>query len=154
MNYQQPTTKAPEIEIVYKTKVQTGMTSRITNTGDVYNIMFAVGEMNRNLEYKEMFYAIYLNRNTEILALHKISEGTTDTAPVDIKFILQGAILTNATDLIICHNHPSGSTKPSPQDRTLTKRIKEAADLFGVRLLDSVIITTFNYFSFAEENIL
>ena len=146
--------KAPEIEIYYKTAVNMGKRPKITHSNDVYNTMYGIGEMNRNLQYKEMFYALYLNQANEVLAVHKISEGTTTAAPVDVKFIMQGAIMTNATQLAICHNHPSGSTSPSRNDKRITEKIKQAAALFDVELIDSVIITTTNYYSFTAEGIL
>ena len=146
--------KAPEIEIHYKTTVRVGERRTIEHSNDVYNIMFGIGEMTRNLEYKEMFYALYLNQAHQLLAVHKISEGTTTAAPVDIKFIMQGAIMTNAAALVVCHNHPSGSTRPSHNDKAITEKIRKAAELFDVRLLDSVIITTGNYFSFQAEGMI
>ena len=95
-----------------------------------------------------------MNQANEVLAVHKISEGTTTAAPVDIKFIMQGAIMTNATQLAVCHNHPSGSTSPSRNDKRLTEKIKQAAALFDVELIDSVILSTTNYYSFSAEGIL
>lgn len=154
MKYERQDPQAPEIQIIYKTAVSGRERRKITSPNDIYNIMFAVGEMNKNLEYKEMFYALYLNSSGEILAVHKISEGTTNNVQVDIKFILQGAIMTNATNLIVCHNHPGGSTKPSQADIKITEDIQKAADLFNIKLLDSVIITTTNYCSFVEDGIL
>ena len=153
--YRQPEEpKAPEIEIYYKTAVNVGKRPKITHSNDVYNTMFGIGEMTRNLEYKELFYALYLNHANEVLAVHKISEGTTTAAPVDVKFIMQGAIMTNATQLVVCHNHPSGSTHPSRNDKQLTEKIRQAAALFDVQLIDSVILTTTDYFSFQAEGIL
>jgi DNA repair proteins len=116
--YREPeTAKAPEIEIHYKTAVRPAQRPQIQNAPDVYNIMTENGEMSRNMEYKEMFFALYLNQANKLLALHKIGEGTTTAAPVDVKFIMQGAIMTNAAALIVCHNHPSGSTSPSRNDK-------------------------------------
>lgn len=153
--YREPeTAKAPEIEIHYKTTVRPAQRPQIQNAPDVYNIMTENGEMSRNMEYKELFYALYLNQANKLLALHKIGEGTTTAAPVDIKFIMQGAIMTNAAALIVCHNHPSGSTSPSRNDKLLTDKIRKAAELFDIRLTDSVIITADNYFSFVEEGII
>ena len=106
------------------------------------------------MEYKELFYSLYLNTASELLAVHKISEGTTKNALVDIKFIMQGAIMTNAAAVIVCHNHPSGSTSPSSEDKKVTERIKTAAALFDVHLTDSVILATDKYFSFVEEGII
>ena len=62
--------------------------------------------------------------------------------------------MTNAAALIVCHNHPSGSTSPSRNDKLLTEKIRQAAELFDIRLTDSVIITADNYFSFVEEGII
>ena len=146
--------KAPEIEIYYKTAVNVGKRPIIKHPDDIFNIMYDIGEMTRNLEYKELFYALYMNQANEVLAVHKISEGTTTAAPVDIKFIMQGAIMTNATQLAVCHNHPSGSTSPSRNDKRLTEKIKQAAALFDVELIDSVILSTTNYYSFSAEGIL
>ena len=154
MKYERQDPQAPEIQIVYKTAVSGRERRKIESPNDIYNIMFSIGEMNQNLEYKEMFYALYLNTANDVLAVHKISEGTTNNVQVDIKFIMQGAIMTNATNLIVCHNHPSGSTRPSPADLQITKDIQKAADLFNIKLLDSVIITTTNYCSFVEDGIL
>lgn len=154
MKYERQDPQAPEIQIIYKTAVNGRERRKIESPNDIYNIMFSIGEMNQNLEYKEMFYALYLNTANDVLAVHKISEGTTNNVQVDIKFIMQGAIMTNATNLIVCHNHPSGSTRPSPADLQITKDIQKAADLFNIKLLDSVIITTTNYCSFVEDGIL
>ncbi|MBQ4441596.1 MAG: JAB domain-containing protein [Bacteroidales bacterium] len=151
---QQANTKAPEIEIYYKTSVKTDKRPKISSPSDVFTIVSQLGEMSRNMEYKELFYAIYTNVVHDVLAVHKISEGTTKNALVDIKFIMQGAIMTNAENLILCHNHPSGSTRPSTEDRKITEKIKNAAALFDVRVTDSVIISTDNYFSFLEEGII
>ena len=153
--YREPeTAKAPEIEIHYKTAVRPAQRPQIQSAPDVYNTMTENGEMARNMEYKEMFFALYLNQANKLLALHKIGEGTTTAAPVDVKFIMQGAIMTNAAALIVCHNHPSGSTSPSRNDKLMTEKIRKAAELFDIRLTDSVIITADNYFSFVEEGII
>ena len=145
---------APEIEIYYKTTLKAAERPKIKSASDVFRIMSEIGEMSRNMEYKELFYSLYLNTASELLAVHKISEGTTKNALVDIKFIMQGAIMTNAAAVIVCHNHPSGSTSPSSEDKKVTEKIRNAAALFDVHLTDSVILATDNYFSFAAEGII
>lgn len=154
MNYQETKPAAPEIEIYYKTTVKAEERPKITQTNDVFRIISELGEMSRNMEYKELFYALYMNTANDVLAVHKISEGTTKQTLVDIKFIMQGAILTNAASLIICHNHPSGNTNPSTEDKKLTQQIGLAAKLFNVQLLDSIIISAEDYFSFCEQGIM
>ena len=151
---QLPAVKAPEIEIYYKTPVFKSERPRISQPDDIYNLMFTIGEMSRNMEYKELFYSLYLNNDNDILAVHKISEGTTKSTLVDTKFIMQGAIMTNAAALVICHNHPGGNTQPSAADKRLTQKIQQAAQLFDINLLDSVIITADNYFSMRAEGML
>ena len=154
-NYPQPQgITAPEIEIYYKTTLKAAERPKINSASDVFRIMSEIGEMSRNMEYKELFYSLYLNTASELLAVHKISEGTTKQTLVDIKFIMQGAIMTNAAAVIVCHNHPSGSTSPSSEDKKVTERIKTAAALFDVHLTDSVILATDKYFSFVEEGII
>ena len=154
MNYQETKTAAPEIEIYYKTTVKAEERPKINQTNDVFRLMSEMGEMSRNMEYKELFYALYMNTANDVLAVHKISEGTTKQTLVDIKFIMQGAILTNAASLIICHNHPSGNTSPSTEDKKLTQQIGLAAKLFNVQLVDSIIISAEDYFSFCEQGIM
>lgn len=150
----QTNTKATEIEIYYKTTVKTDKRPKARCPGDVFTIMSEIGEVSRNMEYKEMFYAIYTNVAMDVLAVHKISEGTTKNTLVDIKFIMQGAIMTNANSIILCHNHPSGNTKPSTDDRKITEKIKKAAALFDIEVADSIIISTERYYSFSEEGII
>lgn len=143
--------QAAEIGITYKVKPAPDSFFTIQAPQHTFRLMRHVEEMNENLQYKEMFYTILMNNAAEVIAIHKIGEGTTSGALTDIKFIMQGAIMANATHMIICHNHPSGNTHPSKSDEALTKKIKEAAQLFDIKLLDSVIISKGGYFSFLEN---
>jgi DNA repair protein RadC len=68
--------------------------------------------------------------------------------------IFQGALKANANAIIIAHNHPSGNLDPSPEDREMTRRIKEAGALLEIRLLDSLILTSHSYTSFVEKGYL
>ena len=68
--------------------------------------------------------------------------------------ILKKALEENAVSLVLCHNHPSGSLKPSRQDEEITKKIKEAAKYFDIKVLDHIIVSDSGYFSFADEGIL
>jgi DNA repair protein RadC len=68
--------------------------------------------------------------------------------------IMKVALDESASSIILCHNHPSGNLKPSPEDEKLTKRIQNAAALFDVKLLDHLIIAGNKYLSFADENLL
>ena len=76
--------------------------------------------------------------------------GLTETV-VDVRLILREALLKRATSLILCHNHPSGSLRPSTHDDRLTRQVQEAARLLNIGLLDHVIFTDGGYYSYADE---
>ena len=93
------------------------------------------------------------SRNT-VLGMQKISQGGISETSVDLRIVMQGAILSNATALIACHNHPSGNLYPSASDDAITKKMKEACKIFDIRLFDHIIITDESYYSFADEGCL
>jgi DNA repair protein RadC len=101
--------------------------------------------------HHEEFWAIYLSRNNSIIHYAKIGQGGISATIADIRIILKTAIEQLASGIIICHNHPSGNIKPSESDISLTNRIKEAAKLLEINLLDHIIFTDKSYFSFADE---
>ena len=143
-----------EVQLHYQSKIKPSERTKITTATDIYNIMQNIPELMQNIEYKELFYAIYLNNANKVLSVLKISEGGTSSTVVDVKNILQGAILQNASAVILCHNHPSGNLKPSKQDIFLTQNVKEACKLFDLKLLDHIVITSENYYSFTNESII
>lgn len=99
----------------------------------------------------EMLYAIYLNNQNIVESFQCVSKGgpRSDIAPVAIIFV--GAILSNASSVIIVHNHPSGCSHPSLDDRKVTKKVYEAGELLAVKLIDHVILGNDNHYSFANE---
>lgn len=106
------------------------------------------------IDYKEVFYIILLNNSNEVLGISKISEGGITGTVVDVRLVFQIALKSHAVGMILAHNHPSGTLKPSQADISLTKKLKNAGEILDVKVLDHLIITTENYFSFADENIL
>ena len=143
-----------EVQLTYKNHSDLMQRPQLQTTKEVVHIMRNIEGMQKNIDYKEVFYVIYLNQSSRILSVGKVSEGTTTSCLVNIRQILQGALLQNATALIICHNHPSGCTNPSQQDRQITAKIKDAANFFDIQLLDSFVISSFDYFSFSESGLL
>jgi DNA repair protein RadC len=101
--------------------------------------------------HHEEFWAIYLSRNNTVIYQSKIGQGGINATIADIRIILKTAIEHLASGIIICHNHPSGNIKPSESDITLTQKIKEAAKLMDINLIDHIIFTDKSYFSFADE---
>jgi len=108
------------------------------------------------LQYKnhEVFAVLFLNRSNKINHYEVISEGGITGTVADPRIILKRALEHNAVSIILCHNHPSGSIKPSRADEELTKKIKEAAFYFDIKVLDHIIVSDEGYYSFADEGIL
>lgn len=106
-------------------------------------------------DYKhEVFAVIFLNRANKINEFKIISEGGITGTVADPRIILKKALEEDAVSLILCHNHPSGSLKPSRADEELTYKIKEAAKFFDIKVLDHLIVSNDGYYSFADEGIL
>lgn len=104
---------------------------------------------------REHFVALYLNARQQLIALECVSVGTLSASLVHPREIFKGAILNNACALIIAHNHPSGDTTPSAEDKEATRRIARAGELMGIPLIDHVIIARHGgHFSFKENGIL
>jgi len=106
-------------------------------------------------DYKhEVFAVIFLNRANKINDFKIISEGGITGTVADPRIILKKALEQDAVSIILCHNHPSGSLKPSRADEELTFKIKEAAKYFDIKVLDHLIVGDDGYYSFADEGIL
>ena len=103
------------------------------------------------IEYTEHFKVLYLNRANKILGLHEVSKGGTSACIVDVKVIFTGALLANASSIIVCHNHPSGNLCPSIQDDQLTKKLVDAGKLLDLKVLDSLIVTKDSYYSYVDH---
>ncbi|MGI8600689.1 MAG: RadC family protein [Chitinophagaceae bacterium] len=102
----------------------------------------------------EVFAVLFLNRANKINHFEIVSEGGMTGTVADPRIILKKALEEDAISLILCHNHPSGSLKPSRADEELTHKIKEAAKYFDIKILDHLIVSDDGFFSFADEGLL
>jgi len=102
----------------------------------------------------EVFAVLFLNRANKINHFEIISEGGITGTVADPRIILRKALEQNAVNIILCHNHPSGSLKPSRADEQLTSKIKEAARFLDITVIDHIIVSENGYYSFADEGIL
>lgn len=102
----------------------------------------------------EVFYVLLLNRRHRVLSEKTMFSGGVSASLVDIRMVFREALNHLATALIVCHNHPSGSTSPSPQDVEITRRLEEAGRTLDIPLLDHVIITQDDHFSFADAGMI
>ncbi|MBL7738597.1 MAG: DNA repair protein RadC [Chitinophagaceae bacterium] len=102
----------------------------------------------------EVFGVLFLNRANKIRHFEIVSEGGITGTVADPRVILRKALEEDAVSIILCHNHPSGSLKPSRADEELTTKIKEAAKYFDIRVMDHIIVSENGYYSFADEGLL
>jgi DNA repair protein RadC len=103
---------------------------------------------------REIFVVVFLNRANKIMHHEIVSEGGITGTVADPRVILKKALEHDAVNIILCHNHPSGSVKPSRQDEELTQKIKEAARYLDIKVVDHIIVSEDGYYSFADEGIL
>ena len=103
---------------------------------------------------REVFMVMFLNRANKINHTEIISRGGITGTVADPRVILKRALEEDAVSIVLCHNHPSGSLKPSRADEALTQKIKEAARYFDIRVADHVIVSEAGFFSFADQGLL
>ena len=106
----------------------------------------------------EQVIALHVNTKQKLIGVHVVSIGTLNASLVHPREVFKAALLTNAAGLILAHNHPSGDPTPSPEDRALVSRLRQAGDILGVELLDALIVTDpmdgGAYYSFREAGVL
>jgi DNA repair protein RadC len=102
--------------------------------------------------HNELFMVIYLNTKNEVIDYEIVHEGTIDRAIIYPRRIVEKALVKHASSLLLIHNHPSGHTQPSEEDKEITTAIYKAARVIDVHVLDHIIVSKEDYFSFAENN--
>lgn len=123
---------------------------KIGRSKDAFNIMQPIiGDLSH-----EEFWVLFLNNSNKVLAKHQVSKGGMTATVVDVRLLFKQALELFSVAIIVCHNHPSGKLKPSDADRQLTQKIRNAGNTLDIKLLDHLIVTEKDYFSFADEGIL
>ena len=123
---------------------------KISSSASVFELMQPIiGELQH-----EEFWIIYLNNSNKVIQKHQLSKGGITGTLVDVRIVLKNALEAGATGLILVHNHPSGTLKPSTADKQLTKKLKTAAESLDIKVLDHLIVTEKAYFSFADEGLI
>lgn len=98
---------------------------------------------------QETLLAVYLNTANKVVGLTS-QKGTVNQSPVYIREVIKHALLCGADGLIVAHNHPGGTPRPSDEDKRITGKIREAAELFGIRFLDHILIAEGEGYSFRD----
>ena len=139
-----------EIEVTYVPRFLSFDNSVLKCSLEVYNIFIQLFDP-KHLSVREECYALFLNRANRIFGSFKVSSGGITGTVIDIRLVLGIALKTLSTSIIIAHNHPSGNLKPSLADIALTDRLKQAAEVMDIKLLDHLIISPDGYRSLADE---
>ena len=143
-----------EVQLIYKSKVKASNRPVINRAKDAYDVFMQTWDKNK-IEFVEQFKILLLNKANKVLGLYEVSTGGISGTIADPKLIFMAALKTNCCSIIVCHNHPSGTLKPSRQDEELTQKIKQGGQFLDIKVLDHLIITgTEGYLSFADEGLI
>lgn len=102
----------------------------------------------------EEFWILFLNRSNRVINRMKLSQGGVSGTVTDVRMIMKKAIENLSSGIIVCHNHPSGNLNPSESDSKITQKIKDAGNIMDIQLLDHLIISDKDYYSFADNGLL
>jgi DNA repair protein RadC len=102
----------------------------------------------------EEFWILYLNRSNKVISRMKLSQGGISGTVTDVRMVMKKAVEYLASGIIVCHNHPSGNLNPSESDTKITQKIREAGNLLDIQLLDHLIISDKDYYSFADNGLI
>lgn len=102
----------------------------------------------------ESFYILTCSNDLSVIGWYKLSEGAITSTVVDVRVLCAIALKSLCTRVFICHNHPSGNLAPSHSDKALTKKIREALKMFDIELIDHIILTEDDHFSFSDRGLL
>jgi DNA repair protein RadC len=117
---------------------------------DVFNLLSPILS---DLPHEE-FWILFLNRSNKVINRMKLSQGGISGTVTDVRMVMKKAIEYLSSGIIVCHNHPSGNLNPSESDTRITQKIKEAGNIMDIQLLDHLIISEKDYYSFADNGLL
>lgn len=126
---------------------------KITSSDGAYKLLESNWDKDI-IDFQEEFKVLLLNRANFVLGIYNMSRGGATATIADAKIIFSVALKCHASAIILAHNHPSGNNKPSEVDKKLTRTLIEAGKLLDILVLDHIIITSTNYFSFADTGLM
>jgi len=149
----QKTFKVAEVEISYKPDYKVSERPQISSSNDAFKILIEQWNLGK-LGLLEEFKILLLNRRNRVLGVVNISQGGLSGTVADPKVIFAAALKSCASGIILAHNHPSGEIDPSREDIALTNKLKAGAELLDLKILDHLIITRGNFYSFSDEGLM
>lgn len=138
-----------EVQLKYKPKT---LSETVRSSSEINRLLKERVFDEDTIGYREYFKILLFNQANRLIGYSTISEGGLNYTTVDIRVIMQTALVSNAVSIVIAHNHPSGTISPSSQDDGLTRKIKSACEIMGIRLLDHIIVTPYEgYYSYCDH---
>lgn len=122
---------------------------RYRSPEEIFRLLKPMAKLDR-----EHFVVLHLDGKNSVTAKETVSIGSLNQSIVHPREVFKAAIINSSASLIFAHNHPSGDPAPSREDREITRRLKEAADIIGIKVLDHIVIGNNCYFSMVEHGIL
>lgn len=150
------TIRFKQIKAIYETLTVKEEIANYLKTGQRYTAPSQVSDTFQFLtkETKEMFITLHLDGKNRILALDIVSIGSLNQSIVHPRSVFSTACLSAATSILCIHNHPSGDPTPSSEDIAITRRLREAGEIMGIKILDHIIVGDGEYLSFVERGLL
>ncbi len=142
-----------EIKLSYKHLRKPSECPSISSSRDAYDIFFYHWDQAK-LDFIEQFKVILLSRANKVLGIFEAATGSSTAVLVDPKLIMAAAIKSNASGIILAHNHPSGNLQPSESDKILTRKVQNGAAYLDILVHDHIVLSSESYFSFADEGLL
>lgn len=144
--------QVPRVSLKYHNPIAPQDRPRVTSSSDADRIFRA--HWSDQLEICEEFYVLLMNQSSECIGIMHHSKGGICYTNVDARLLFAAVVTSLATGIILAHNHPSGNARPSNGDIDFTGKIQQIADLFQIKLFDHLVLTSYGYFSFADEGMI
>lgn len=147
-------TQVNEIKVSYKERITSPFWRKIKSSKDAAEMLHELWDKD-TIEVHETFKVILLNNSNKVKGIYQLSKGGITGTLVDLRILFAVVLKTLSVAIILTHNHPSGTLKASTADRQITKKIKNAAELLDIKLLDHLIIVpNGDYYSFADNGLM
>lgn len=145
--------KICEVELVYHHKCKASERPSVQSTDQAYNLLIQTWDKGK-IELQEQFRVILLDKKLSCIGVSTVASGGIASCTVDLKLVFALAIKSASSAILLAHNHPSGSIKPSQHDRILTGQFSQAGKLLGIDVVDHLIVTPEGYTSMASEGLM
>ncbi|TMM55819.1 DNA repair protein [Maribacter algarum] len=143
-----------EIKVSYKERITSPFWHKIKSSKDAADMLFEHWDK-QTIQVHESFKVVLLNNNNKVKGIYQLSKGGITGTLVDLRILFAVVLKTLSVAIILTHNHPSGTLKASAADKEITYKIKKAAELLDIRLLDHILIVpNGDYYSFADNGLM